>query len=152
MRKMKFMKVFERITLALALLFLVGNSAAWAQDEEITDDDLKAYAAIQMSVDVISTSVKPTLLNMIEQQEGMTTKRYMELKQGQGEAAQEWETEFLNLINEMAKKRSEAAKEVLNLIINNSTLNSAKYAKIKDSLENDADLKARYEEVTASLP
>ena len=152
MRKMKFMKVFEKMTLAFALLFLVGNSVAWAQEDEITDDDLKAYAAIQMSVDVISTSVKPTLLNMIEQQEGMTTKRYMELKQGQGESAKEWETEFLNLINDMAKKRSQAAKDVLNLIINNSTLNSAKYAKIKESLGSDADLKARYDEVTASLP
>lgn len=150
---MKFTNVLGKFTLALALITMMNSQAIFAQeaDNEISDDDLKAYAAIEASIEVISSSVKPTLLDMIEKQEGMTTKRYMELKKGEGEAAKEWETNFLNLINEMAKKRSQAAKDVLNLILNNSTLTSAKYSSIKDQLGNDADLKSRYDQVTASL-
>ena len=149
---MKFTKAIEKVVLTLILAIFVGGPLMAQEDElEITQEDLKAYASIQLAVEVISQSVKPALLDMIEKQEGMTTKRYMELQKGEGDAAQEWETKFLGLIKEMAAKRSEAAKDVLNLIVNNSTLTSAKYAKIKDSLESDPDLKARYDAVTADL-
>ena len=142
------MKAIERVLLTFIIAIFVGGPLM-AQDEEmeITDDDVKAYAAIDMAVDVITGSVKASLLQMIEDQEGMDTRRYMELKKGDGEPAKEWETKFLGVINDMAKKRSEAAKEVLNLIVNNSTLTSAKYAKIKGSVDSDPDLKARYEAV-----
>lgn len=146
------MKAMEKVFLTFIMAIFIG-SPLMAQEEEaeITENDLKAYASIQLAVEVISQSVKPELLNMIEKQEGMTTKRYMELQKGEGEAAKEWETEFLGLIKEMAAKRSEAAKEVLNLIVNNSSLTSAKYAQIKEGVSSDPDLKARYEAVTGKL-
>lgn len=146
------MKAIEKVCLTLVLAIFVGGPLMAQEEEvEITETDLKAYASIQLAKDVISQSVKPTLLDMIEKQEGMTAKRFMELQKGQGDPAQEWETKFLGLIKEMTEKRSEAVKEVLNLIVNNSTLTSAKYAKIKESLESDPDLKARYDAVTGDL-
>ncbi|MFW5761438.1 MAG: hypothetical protein ACOCXH_10705 [Cyclobacteriaceae bacterium] len=146
------MKAMEKVFLTFILAIFVGGPLMAQEEEvEITEEDLKAYASIQVAVDVISQSIKPSLLEMIEKQEGMTTKRYMELQKGQGEPAKEWETKFMGLIKEMAAKRSEAAKEVLNLIINNTTLTSAKYSKIKNSLDSDPDLKARYDAVTGDL-
>lgn len=147
---MKSIRTFERIALSLAL-FLVISPVAFAQDAEITDEDLKDYAVIQMAVDMITSSISPTVNEMIKAQEGMTGNRFNEIRTKSGEPAKEWETQFLQKVSELMDKRKDAAKDVVNLLINNSQMTGAKYSAIKKGLSDDADLKARYDAVVLNI-
>ena len=138
----------NKMFFALAII-LIAIQPSFAQ-EEITDEDLKNYAVIQMSVDII-TSRSPTVNDLIKRQEGMTGQRFNELRQSGGEGAADWEKQFLATVNDLIEERREAAKEVVNLLINNSTLTGAKYSEIKKGLSSDSELKARYDEVMANL-
>ena len=130
---------------------MASTSVVFAQDEEITDEDLKSYAVIEMSKDMIASSIKPFLLDMIDKQEGMTPNRWMELQKTKAEGAKDWEVEFYNTIMKVVQERKEAAGEVVKMLINNSQMTAAKFGKIKSELGSNSDLKAKYEEITASL-
>ena len=146
--KMKMTRI-NKMFFALAII-LIAIQPSFAQ-EEITDEDLKNYAVIQMSVDIITSSISPTVNDLIRRQEGMTGQRFNELRQSGGEGAADWEKQFLATVNDLIDERREAAKEVVNLLINNSTLTGAKYSEIKKGLSSDSELKARYDEVMANL-
>jgi len=143
--------IFKKFTVLLMASLMASSTFVFAQDEEITDEDLKNYAVIEMSKDMISSSIKPFLLDMIAQQEGMTGNRWMELQKTKAEGAEDWEVKFYNTIMNEVKERSQAAKDVVNLLINNTNMTAAKYQEIKSALGSDSDLKAKYEEITASL-
>lgn len=144
--------------LSLAVCFFALAPVVQAQDAEITDEDLKSYAVIEMAVDMISSSVSPTVNDLIKKQEGMTGARFNELrKMGTTEAkmkaggAQDWEIQFMTTVYELMQKRKEAAGDVINLLVNNSLLGANKYQAIKSGLSSDSDLKARYDQVAANL-
>ncbi|MCK5101753.1 MAG: hypothetical protein KAR17_03025, partial [Cyclobacteriaceae bacterium] len=56
--------------LALGLLLAVGFTSAKAQD--VTDEDLKNYAIIDLAKNSIVSGISPMVNEMIEKQEGMT--------------------------------------------------------------------------------
>ena len=148
---MKFMKALEKVFLTFIITLFVGGNLM-AQDEvEITDADLKAYAALQLSTEVITSSISPAVNELIAAQEGMTGNRFNELRSKSGEPAKEWEVKFMQTVQEMIEKRTEAAKGILNTMINNSSLTVAKYKKIKADLNSDDELKARYDTVVKNL-
>lgn len=150
MNSRKLIKVFTM----LAFSFFAMQSFVYAQDQEITDEDLRGYAAIENAVDLIKKSVSPTVNDLIKKQEGMTGQRFNELrKAGSDEAkmkeagAQEWEIKFMQTVNNLMEERTEAAQEVVKLLINNSNMTVAKYTAIKNGLASDEELKARFEEI-----
>ena len=103
------------------LVFVIGLGFANAQDVEISDDDLKAYAIANAAVKSIT-----------------------------GIEAQEWEIKFLNTVNGEIDERKEAAKEVINLMAKYA-MGTSKYKAIRSGLSNDADLKARYAAIEAKF-
>lgn len=148
----------EKFMFVLAFSFFAFLPLTQAQEAEITDEDLKNYAIIDKAVDMITSSISPTVNDLIQKQEGMTGARFNELrKMGSSEAqlkqggAQDWEIKFMATVNDLIQKRQEAAKEVINLLVNNSGLGAGKYQAIKKGLSSDADLKARYDQVAESL-
>lgn len=155
---MKSNTLMGKAILLLAFCFLAFAPFAQAQEVEITDEDLKNYAIIEMAVEMITSSVSPTVNELIKKQEGMTGARFNELrKMGTTEekmkagGAQDWEIKFMTTIYELMQKRKEAASEVINLLVNNSMLGAAKYQAIKEGLSSDANLKARYDQVAENL-
>lgn len=132
------------------LVFVLGLGFAKAQDEEITDDDLKTYALANAAVKSITSSISPMVNDLIAMQEGMTGQRFTELQATNGDAdklaaveALEWEIKFLETVNEEIDERKEAAKDVINLMAKYA-LGTSKYKAIRSGLSSDADLKARY--------
>lgn len=155
---MKSNTLMGKAILLLAFCFLAFAPFAQAQEVEITDEDLKNYAIIEMAVEMITSSVSPTVNELIKKQEGMTGARFNELrKMGTTEekmkagGAQDWEIKFMTTIYELMQKRKEAASDVINLLVNNSMLGAAKYQAIKEGLSSDANLKARYDQVAENL-
>lgn len=139
------------------LVFAFWIGIAYAQDEEITDDDLKAYALANASVKSITSSISPMVNDLIAKQEGMTGQRFKELQDTDGDAgklasieAQEWEIKFLETVNGEIEKRTEAAKEVINLMAKYA-MGTSKYKAIRSGLSSDADLKARYAAIEAKF-
>ena len=139
------------------LAFVIGIGIANAQDDEISDDDLKAYAIANAAVKSITSSISPMVNDLISKQEGMTGQRFTELQATNGDAdklagieALEWEIKFLNTVNGVIEERKDAAKEVINLMAK-FAIGSSKYKAIRSGLSSDADLKARYAAIEAKF-
>ncbi len=139
------------------LVFVIGVGFANAQDLEITDDDLKAYAIANAGVKSITSSISPLVNDLIAKQEGMTGQRFTELQATKGDAdklagieAQEWEIKFLETVNGEIDERKEAAKDLINLMAKYA-IGSSKYKAIRSGIKDDPDLKARYEAIEAKF-
>ena len=138
----------------VSTLMLVGATGMLlAQDEGISDVELKDYAIIEMAKNSIVNSISPMVNELIEKQEGMTGSRFQELMNCKGDAAklsaanaQEWEIKFLNLVNGQIDKRRSAAGEVVKLLAGN-TLGAAKYNSVKQELGSDPEIKARFDAI-----
>ena len=133
--------------LAFGLLF-VGFASANAQD--VTDEDVKNYAIIELAQNSITDGISPMVNEMIEKQEGMTGQRFQELQSKSGDPAQEWETKFLAVVNKQIEKKKKAATDVVKLLAANA-MGAAKYKATKAALASNADLKAKYEGYLAAL-
>ena len=138
-------------------ILLGATGMLLAQDEGISDVELKDYAIIEMAKNSIVNSISPMVNELIEKQEGMTGTRFQELMNCKGDAAklsaanaQEWEIKFLNLVNGQIDKRKTAAGEVVKLLAGN-TLGAARYNSVKQGLGSDPELKARYDAIWESL-
>ena len=133
--------------LAFGLLF-VGFASANAQD--VTDEDVKNYAIIELAKNSITDGISPMVNEMIEKQEGMTGQRFQELQNKSGEPAQEWETKFLEVVNKQIDKKTKAATDVVKLLAANA-MGAAKYKATKAALASDADLKAKFDGYLAAM-
>ena len=101
------MKKLTNGLLALGLLLAVGFTSANAQD--VTDKDIKNYAIIELAKNSIVKEISPMVNDMIEKQEGMTGQRFQQLQKGEGDAAEEWETQFVAVVNKQIDKKKKAA-------------------------------------------
>ena len=139
------------------LVFVIGIGFANAQDVEITDADLKAYAIANAGVKSITSSISPMVNDLISKQEGMTGQRFKELQATKGDAAklaeieaQEWEIKFLDTVNGEIDKRKQAAKDLINLMAKYA-VGSSKYKAIRAGIKEDPDMKARYDAIAAKF-
>ena len=140
----------------LLLIMVFGFGMALAQDE-ITDDDLKAYAIANVAVKSITSSISPMVNDLITKQEGMTGQRFKELQDTNGNAdklaaieAKDWEKQFLEMVNNEIEERKEAAKEIVNLMAKYA-MGASTYKAIKSGLSSDPTLQARYSEIEGKL-
>lgn len=133
--------------LALVLMF-VGFVSANAQD--VTDEDVKNLAIIELAKNSITAGISPMVNDMIEKQEGMTGQRFQELQKGSGDPAEEWETQFLAVVNKQIDKKKKAATDVVKLLAANA-MGAATYKAAKAAIKSDADLKAKYDGYLAAL-
>lgn len=142
---------------ALLLVFVMGFSVLYAQDDAISDEELKAYAIANAAVKSITSTISPMVNGLIAKQEGMTGQRFKELKATKGDEgklaaieAKDWEVQFLNTVNTEIDKRTDAAKEIINLMAKYA-IGTSNYKAIKAGLKSDDELKARYETISASI-
>ena len=142
--------------MVLALLF---NSNAKAQDESITDDQLRKYALMQEVIYIMKKDISVELNLMIKAQDGMTGQRYKELAATKGDQskldaieAKEFEVKFLELTDQMKTERTEVLKMVNSELAKKMVGEKGRvYKRIKEAIKTDADLKAKYEEIKSGL-
>jgi hypothetical protein len=146
------------------LLVVLGLNISYAQDDAITDEELKNYIVTEMAVESITSTISPMVSEMIEQQndkiqnpeDKITGERWQALSSTDGDQAKlsaieakDWEIAFLKVVNKQIDKKKSAAGNVLKLLAANS-LGASTYKAIKSGLSSDADLKARYDALKAS--
>jgi hypothetical protein len=142
------MRKMTNAVLALGLLLAVGFTSANAQD--VTDEDIKNYAIIELAKNSIIDGISPMVNDMIEKQEGMTGQRFQELQNNSGDPAQEWETKFLEVVNKQIEKKKAAATDVVKLLASNA-MGAANYKATKAAITADAAVKAKFEGYLAVL-
>ncbi|MCK5209586.1 MAG: hypothetical protein KAQ62_07030 [Cyclobacteriaceae bacterium] len=134
--------------LALGLLLAVGFTSANAQD--VTDEDLKNYAIIELAKTSITSGISPMVNDLIQKQEGMTGQRFQELKKGEGEPAEEWETQFIAVVNKQIDKKKKAATDVVKLLASNA-MGATTYKATKAAIKSDPDMKAKFDGYVTAL-
>jgi len=138
---------------------MLASHVSFAQDEEITDEQLRRYALLQDVINVMKKEISVELNNMIKEQEGMTGQRYKELLATKGDEAkmseikaQDYEKKFYQITEDMKNERIEAIKTVNQELATKMLGERGKvYKKIEDALENDPDVKARYEAILKKI-
>lgn len=143
-RKMK----IKLLVLLLTACF-VGNVAR-AQDEEISDEDLKKYAVAMDSIENMKSTLIETISDMVKSNENVSASRYNDLskivddeaKLQEAEATQE-EIDFVKSV--AVKKEEETAKinEAFQSLARDY-IGAKTYNAVKKALKEDADLKAKY--------
>ncbi len=138
--------------LALGLLISVGQATVKAQD--VTDEDLKHYAIIELAKSMITDGISPMVNDLIEKQEGMTGQRFKELQENQNNLdavkAEEWEKKFLEVVNKQIEKKKKAATDVVKLLASRG-MGAAKYKATKAAIASNPDMKAKFESYVAAL-
>jgi hypothetical protein len=146
--------------LFLALMMsILGGNIVMAQDDAITDEDLRKYALLSEVIDFMKKDISVELNKMIKAQEGMTGQRYKELASAKGDdakmnemGAKDYEKQFMNLVNNMMDERKEALVSVNSELATKMVGDKGKvYKKIKADLKTDADLKTRYDAILAQV-
>ena len=141
--------------LAIGLLLAVGFTSANAQD--VTEDDIKNYAIIELAKKSITNGISPLVNDMIEKQEGMTGQRFQELQKTKGDKAKldaiealDWEVQFLDLVNKQIDKKKKAATDVVKLLASNA-MGASAYKATKAAISADPDMKAKFDGYVAAV-
>ena len=146
------------IFLGLVVGMLAVDSRAIAQDSEVTDEELLKYATVMNQIDVLKADLKAKTNEMVKGNELMNGgRRYKELKGANGDEtklseieATEEEIAAFNTIEEtIATMKGEFKTNYTALI--KDDLGAATFNKVKKALKADDELKAKYEEVLASI-
>ncbi len=143
----------------LFLFFVVSmiSSKAMAQDDAITDEDLKKYAVAMDSIENMKTHLIETITEMVKGNEEVSASRYNELskiidnetKLAEAEAT---EVEIAFIKSVAAKKEEETAK--INEVFQSLAVDyigAKTYNAVKKALKEDAALKAKYDAMVAEL-
>jgi len=144
--------------LMMLVAFLAFNKG-YAQDEEITDEQLRRYAMLQEVIDVMKKEISVELNDMIKSQEGMTGQRYKELAATKGDegkmteiGAKDYEKQFFQLTEDMKNERIDAIKAVNQELATKMLGDRGKvYKRISDALDTDEAIKGRYEAILAQI-
>ena len=144
------MSKFKFLLAAVVTVVTVGFTNA--QSDEITDENLRRYAMMMEVVDAMKSEISVITNDFIKKQEGIDGKRYLELSKGQGEAATEFEQKVMAIITEKQDDRKKAIQDVVKILASKMfTGGAASYKAIKGALGSDADVKARYDAILASI-
>ena len=144
-------------TIALIIILAVQFNVV-AQEDEITDEDLTSYATLLLKVDSMKAATKTKFSEMVKSHELMDGgKRYNEIKKAKGDEAKLAEInatgEEIAAYDELVAFNTDAAasiKAVFSAEVKDG-IGAKKYNAIKRKLKADADVKAKYDEIFASL-
>jgi hypothetical protein len=148
------MKVKEFFVI-LSMVLIGGITQA--QDEAITDEDLKKYAVTMDSVQSMTDQLIETISELVKSNEDVSAARYNELYKIIDDTtklteanATEVEIAFVNQV--LARKDEETAK--INLAFQSLAkdyVGAKNYNAIKKALKADAELKQKYDSMLAEL-
>lgn len=142
--------------LGILVAVMVFNNSLFAQEEEITDEELNIYAAGMNKVDSIKTVVSAQYVQMIKGEEVLKG-RFNDLKRANGDETKLAEIEATP--EEIAAyDKIQETYEVLKSDLKTTSTEVIKgdigakiYNKVKKALKTDAELKTKYETIIDSL-
>lgn len=143
--------------LFLFLMTSMMSTMAIAQDDAITDEDLKKYAVAMDSIENMKGHLIETITEMVKGNEEVSASRYNELskiiddetKLAEAEAT-EVEIEFVKSV--AAKKEEETAK--INEAFQSLAVDyigAKTYNAVKKALKEDEEIMAKYKSLTEAL-
>jgi len=144
----------RKISLLFVAMFMVlAANVVKAQDEDyLTDENLRRYAIMMETVDAMKAEISTVTNEMIKNQEGIDGKRYLELSKGEGDAAKEFESKFMEAVKQMQDDRKEAIGDVIQILATKMLPDGGKaYKAIKTALSTDEEVKARYDAILAKI-
>lgn len=143
----------------LATVMLLGFSYnVQAQEEEVTDEELRSYAIVMDSADVKKQEMGAAYNKLIQEEEAMQGgRRFQELKNANGDEEQleemgatEEEIEIYTRIQEDYDEMvTEFKEEYTEMIKEHVTVPT--YNKVSRELKANEEVKARYEEILAEV-
>lgn len=145
--------------LIVVIAFTMGANVANAQDEEITDEQLKRYAIAMDSVERMKQSIIDMMSTAVEENEDITGGRFNELskiiedsvKLVEANATQE-EIDFILSVKERKDQMTADINTTFkSLAIDYIGEGGRTYKKIRAALRSDEELKERYEEILEEL-
>ncbi|MGB3465404.1 MAG: hypothetical protein WBA74_09040 [Cyclobacteriaceae bacterium] len=141
-------------TTILLILAITLQTTAFAQEEEITEEDIVAYASLMLKVDSMKTAAKEQFSEMVKNHELMAGgKRYNELKKAIGDEEKLAEInateEEIAAYNELVAFNTQASVDIKTVFSSSvkEGLGARKYNAIKKKLKTDADFKTKYQEI-----
>jgi len=151
---MKKLKLF-----CVALVFIGVFNQANAQDEEVSDVDLKRYALLMEVVDAMKSEIVNLTTSMVENQEGIEPARFNELNKAKGDEAKltaagatDFEKKFMALVQKKKTERTTAIQDVIKILATKMfTGGGAKYKAIKSGIKSDESIKERYNAILSKM-
>ncbi|MDN5202422.1 hypothetical protein QQ008_13630 [Fulvivirgaceae bacterium BMA10] len=142
------------------LLSLFMTAQVSAQDDEITDEDLKKYALVMDFADVEKGKMGAKYNELIKAEELMKGgRRFKELKDTKGDSTKLQEigatAEELEIFNRIETSYEEMVAnfkaQYTEKIKDKEQLGASLYNKINRGLKSDPDLKSRYKDILAAV-
>lgn len=151
------MNKLSKLTIVV-LLLLFAQANVFAQDDEVTDEELTAYATLLLQIDSMKVAAKTQFSEMVKTHELMDGgRRYNALKKAIGDEAKlaeiEATEEEIAAYEGLVAKNGEASANIKTFLSTNvkEGIGAKKYNIIKKKLKADADLKTKYDEIVAAL-
>ena len=154
------MRKFLRGMFVLVAIVALSANVSFAQDE-ITDQDLKDYAVIELAKESILRSIGPWVQSYIEKyndaqsapENKISGDRWKELDATKGDDAKlaaleanVGEIDITKKIHARINKKKKAAGDVVKLLASNG-LGASKYKAVKAALKSDDAVKAKYQAI-----
>jgi hypothetical protein len=151
-------KSFLSLFFIAALLSFASFSPVFAQDEEITDEELRKYAVVMDSIDIMKENIQTEYNAMIQEEELMQGgRRFVEIQKVGEDSVRLTELNVTEMEMEAFHKIQEKYEEMTNEFKENYTnlikedLGASLYNKITKALRQDEEVKRRYEEILAEV-
>lgn len=142
--------------LCLALFLMLGFQGVFAQDE-VTEEELKKYAVVMDSIDNMKEELIDSISAMVKNNEKVTAARYNELSKIINDetklAEAEAKPEEIEAIKGILKYKEEQTAKIQETFKSLATeyVGAAVYNKVKKALAENAETKAKYQELLAEL-
>lgn len=142
--------------LCLALFLMLGFQGVFAQDE-VTEEELKKYAVVMDSIDNMKEELIDSISTMVKNNEKVTAARYNELSKIINDetklAEAEAKPEEIEAIKGILKYKEEQTAKIQETFKSLATeyVGAAVYNKVKKALAENAETKAKYQELLAEL-
>ncbi|CAN5160361.1 hypothetical protein BH23BAC1_BH23BAC1_27870 [soil metagenome] len=151
-------KTFLGLFFGAFFLLSFASSSVFAQDEEITDEELRKYAVVMDSIDAMKENIQTEYNAMIQEEELMQGgRRFVEIQQIGEDSVRltelnvtEMEMEAFSKIQEKYEEMTNDFKESYTNLIKED-LGASLYNKITKALRQDEEVKRRYEEILAEV-
>ncbi|HMP99904.1 MAG TPA: hypothetical protein PKC24_09000 [Cyclobacteriaceae bacterium] len=143
--------------LVLVPFLIALNFSVFAQEEEVTEEELKNYAIAMDSIENMKAALIETISELVRNNEVISGNRYNELSKIINDesklAAAEAKPDEIAAVKEIIAKRDEETQKINETFqsLAREFIGAKSYNKVRKALQTDADVKAKYEAILASL-
>ena len=153
-------KQFRLFFIALFAVMVTGSfyNTASAQDEEVTDEELRQYAMVMDSIDAMKANIQKEYNDLIQAEELMQGgRRFVEIQGAANDSVKlnelqvtDEELAAYDTIQQKYEEMTATFKENYTNLIKDE-LGGTLYNKITKALNKDQELKARYQEILSEV-